>query len=304
MTIGARAPGSIVSDAPAGACASGARASGLTSWVWVVPAPVEGSDLTVSNAYPRPDAGEPEWPDPGGRSRLDDQAPRPRDAGAHGDHDRELRGLPRAPHGSGAADRGLVGDDRPAAPDADAPPERDPVARRAPDEIEDAVPATRRLRDALARLMATVRASVPLRSALFVLPPLVLPALAFDLSLGAALVVSVLLLWLAAAAGVVATMMFDGSDQLALRAIERRLDQLPVGGRAADDEALLTVGTQLDALNDRLDELTPVRHRTGAPAIDHRPQEQWSTPEDVPQNDRYDHDVGPGRHWSPSRWER
>jgi predicted ATPase len=113
----------------------------------------------------------------------------------------------------------------------------------------------------------------------------------------------VLLLWLAAAAGVVATMMFDGSDQLALRAIERRLDKLPMAGRAADDEVLLAVGAQLDALNDRLEELTAGRHGTGDPATDHRPQEQWSASEDVPQNDRYDQDVGSGRHWSPSRWE-
>ena len=161
-----------------------------------------------------------------------------------------------------------------------------------------------RLREAVARLTPRVRASVPLRTALFVLPPLVLPAVAFNLSLGAALVVSVLLLWLAAAAGVVATMMFDGSDQLALRAIDRRLDQLPLAGRAADDEALLAVGAQLDALNDRLDELTAGWHGVADPAMDHRPQEQWSTSEDVPQNDRYDHDVGSGRHWSPPRWER
>jgi hypothetical protein len=115
---------------------------------------------------------------------------------------------------------------------------------------------------------------------------------------------------------VVATMMFEGSDQLALRAIERRLDELPspATGRPADDEALLAVGAQLDALNDRLDELTAAT-RTPAPqpaaqrrspeeAVDHRPQEHWSTSEEVDQYVRYDHDVVSGRHWSPPRWER
>lgn len=267
----------------------------------MLPAPVEGSDLTVSNAYPRPGADEPEWPDLAG-PWSDERAPRPRDAGEQRDDDRQPRAVPRGPDGREAADPRVV-DERAAAPVRHAAPERDAAARRAPDEIEDAVPPTQRLRDEVARLAATVRASVPLRTALFVLPPLVLPAVAFDLSLGAALVVSVLLLWLAGAAGVVATMMFEGSDQLALRAIERRLDQLPVAGRAPDDEALLAVGAQLDALNDRLDELTADR-RAMDPAVDHRPQEQWPTSEDVPQNDGYDHDVGSGRHWSPPRWER
>jgi hypothetical protein len=193
--------------------------------------------------------------------------------------------------------------DQAATPSADAAPEQGAPARRTADEIEDAVPAVQRLREALARLTATVRASVPLRTVLFLLPPLALPALAFDLSLGAALGATVLLLWLAGAAGAIATMMFDGSDQLALRAIERRLDQLQLAGRPADDEALLAVGAQLDALNDRLDELAAGRDGVAATEVDHRPQEQWSTSEEGPQNDRYDHDVGSGRHWSPPRWE-
>jgi hypothetical protein len=206
--------------------------------------------------------------------------------------------------GAGAPQAPAAAADQPPTADASALEDLDAPPHRAPDEIEDAVPVTQRLRVAVARLAANVRSSVPLRTALFVLPPLVLPALAFDLSLGAALVVSVLLLWLAGAAGVVATMMFEGSDQLALRAIERRLDELPAAGRAADDEALLAVGAQLDALNDRLDELAA--HRRGAAdlAVEHRPQEQWSGPEEVAQNERYDHDVETGRHWSPPRWER
>jgi len=322
---------------------------------WVLPAPVEGSDLTVSDAYPRPGADEPAWPDLAGRSRLDDRVPWPRDAVQPGDgDDRQLRAVPPAPHPWQAEDGRLVADDRrpaswadsvppaddhaarsasardvapqappplardravapqaspasadrAATPGADSPPAQGARARRAPDEIEEAVPATQRVREAVARLTATVRASVPLRTALFVLPPLVLPALAFDLSLGGALVVSVLLLWLAGAAGVVATMMFEGSDQLALRAIERRLDELPAAGRAADDEALLAVGAQLDALNDRLDDLAAGRRGAPDPALEHRPQEQWSTSEEVAENDRYDHDVESGRHWSPPRWER
>ena len=291
----------------------------------------------MSNAYPRPGADEPAWPNLSGRSWPDEPV-RPHRAGQPTDgDDRPLRAVPPASHAWHAEDGRPPGDEQrpswadsvpmsgdaraaidgrsqvppptpqeravppqarpraePQVPD-DAGSDADASARRAPDEIEDAVPATQRLREALTGISATVRASVPLRTALFVLPPLVLPALAFDLSLGAALVVSVLLLWLAGAAGVVATMMFEGSDQLALRAIERRLDELPASGRAGDDEALLAVGAQLDALNDRLDELAAERHR---------PQEQWSTSEEVAQNDRYDHDVVSGRHWSQPRWER
>ena len=292
----------------------------------------------MSNAYPRPGADEPAWPDLSGRSWPDEPMDLHGSGQPAGGDDRPLRALPPASHAWHAEDGRPPGDERrpswadsvlapgdaraaidgrsqapppaqeravppqappplaepPQVPD-DAASDADASARRAPDEIEDAVPATQRLREALTGISATVRASVPLRTALFVLPALVLPALAFDLSLGAALVVSVLLLWLAGAAGVVATMMFEGCDLLALRAIERRLDELPAVGRAGDDEALLAVGAQLDALNDRLDELTAERHR---------PQEQWSTSEEVAQNDRYDHDVVSGRHWSQPRWER
>jgi len=258
----------------------------------------------VSNAYPRPGADQPAWPDLSGPPRPDEPMPPPHDARqpADGD-DRPLRAVaPPLPQ-----DRAVPSQAPPPRTErTDAPTDvgsdADRSVRRAPDEIEDAVPAAQRLREAGARVSATVRASVPLRTALFVLPPLVLPALAFDLSPAAALVVSVLLLWLAGAAGAVATMMFEGSDQLALRAIERRLDRLPLSGRAGDDEALLAVGSQLDALNDRLDELT-AEWRAAGSAGPHRPQEQWSTSEEVAQNDRYDHDVVSGRHWSPPRWE-
>ena len=259
----------------------------------------------MSNAYPRPGADEPAWPDPSGPSRHPEPMPPPHDAGVPaGGDDRPLRAVaPPLPQDRAVPSQAPP----PRAARADAPPDvasdADRSARRAPDEIEDAVPAAQRLREAGTRVWATVRASVPLRTALFVLPPLVLPALAFDLSPAAALVVSVLLLWLAGAAGVVATMMSEGSDQLALRSIERRLDRLTPSGRAGDDEALLAVGSQLDALNDRLDELSAGQRAAGS-SVPHRPQEQWSMPEEVAQNDRYDHDVVSGRHWSPPRWER
>lgn len=157
-------------------------------------------------------------------------------------------------------------------------------------EIEESVPASAQLRAAFERAAARVRRSVPLRTALFVLPPLLLPP-ALGLPLGASLVVTLLLLWLAAAAALLATIMFDGSDQLAVRAIDRRLQALeasggtagptsapqatPAGTAADVEDALLAIGSQLDRLNDRLDDLAADRSRADRPD-GHRPAEHWA----------------------------
>lgn len=183
------------------------------------------------------------------------------------------------------------------------------VAGRGGSEIETAVPAGQQLGDSLRRVTTMVRSSVPVRTVAFVLPPLVLP-LALGLSLGATLAVALLLLWLAAAAAVLTTMMFEGSDQLALRAIERRLDRLAEGSSSTgtDTEAIMAIGVQLDAMGDRLDELVSGASLASRPPttsdMTHRPQEHWSSARGGDQNDRYDHDVEPERHWSQPRWQR
>lgn len=172
------------------------------------------------------------------------------------------------------------------------------------DEVEDAVPAGQQLRESIQRLASGVGRSVPLRTVLFLLPPLVLPPLAFDLSPGAAIVVALLLLWLAGAAGVLATLMFEGSDHLALRAIERRIDQLPAGGTSQVDDALIAVGAQLDKLGDRVDELSQqVAAGASAPGQVHRPPEHWSTRQDAAHYDRESAAAAAQRHWSDPRWQ-
>jgi hypothetical protein len=192
------------------------------------------------------------------------------------------------------------------------------------DEIEESVPASARLRALVAQVSSRVRRSVPLRSALFVLPPLLLPP-ALGLPLGASLIVTLLLLWLAAAAALLATLMFDGSDQLALRAIDRRLQAIddavrtvapsaaepnarPASPRPAGDteDALLAIGSQLDRLNDRLDDLAAPRPAAPRPRRarpdDHRPAEQWSGQPEMGE------DVGSApergtRQWSDEGWQ-
>ncbi|MBW3604679.1 MAG: hypothetical protein KY460_07165 [Actinobacteria bacterium] len=177
-------------------------------------------------------------------------------------------------------------------------------------EIERAVPASQQLQDSVQRVATVVRSSVPLRTVAFVLPPLVLP-LALGLSFGATLAVALVLLWLAAASATLATLMFDGSDQLALRAIERRLEQLAgtgtfEGATASENtEALMAIGAQLDAMSDRLDELVAASAPpAAAPDRLHRPPEHWSTSQGGEQNDRYDRDVVSERPWSQPRWQR
>ncbi len=174
-----------------------------------------------------------------------------------------------------------------------------------PPQVELAVPAAQRINDSTRRLMAVLRSSVPVRTVLFVLPPLVLPPLAFDLSFGATLVVALLLLWLAAAAAVLATVMFDGSDALALRSIDRRLQELGAPAAAAERDALMAIGAQLDGLSDRVDALAAVSapRAAAAPTGDHRPQEHWSTPQGVGHYERYDHEVASGSPWSHPRWQ-
>lgn len=275
----------------------------------------------MSDAFPPPTGRQP-WDDP--RPHGHDDRPLPAVGSASGPADR------RPPLGPGDARPASGPDGGPAAAPAPQAPRSAPTElgdhhphqggphdegrARAPDEIEETIPAVERLRAAALRLWATTRSSVPVRTALFLLPPLVLPVLALDLSLGAALAVTLLLLWLAAAAGIVATLMFDGSDLLALRAIERRIDELAAAGPAPgpssstrDEEALLVVGAQLDALNDRLDALTAgagTRRSRPDVAVEHRPAEQWSPTPTRDHNDGHDHDVAPGRHWSPSEWQR
>ena len=187
--------------------------------------------------------------------------------------------------------------------------------RRRP-SVERAIPARQQLRDSLDRVSATVRKSVPLRTILFLLPPLTLPTLAFDLTPGRAVVVALLLVWLAAAAAVFSAIMLEGRDQLSLQAIERRLD---AGGGSADgapNEALLAVAGQLDALSDRIEALTrgrpapgPVRPQAAAPddaaaMLHHRPAEHWSVPAHSEHDDQHGPAPVPDRNWSEPRWRR
>jgi hypothetical protein len=190
------------------------------------------------------------------------------------------------------------------------------------------VPAAERLRASVEWIWSKVRRSIPLRTVLFLLPPLVLPPLAFDLSLAATVVVALTLLWLAGAAAVFSVMMLEGGDHLAQRSIEHRLER----GNASDDtlqEALATISRQLDALDERVTSLPlaadtvasdpPVDDPTAA--LSHRPQEQWSTGPSDGQYDLYGQpavadtnfaEPGSTRHaaepsaqdWSESRWRR
>ncbi len=238
------------------------------------------------------------------------------DAGEHDAH--------RAPRWPTARDRALPDDDLPHA-DADPHDDVDRAPASPHHDIEESLPASARLRAALEGASARVRRSVPLRSALFVLPPLLLPP-ALGLSLGASLVATLLLLWLAAAAALLATIMFDGSDQLALRAIDRRLQALEApagtsavaaptsasgaqapavastGGPPGDTEdALLAIGSQLDRLNDRLDELATAGAGAHRPD-DHRPAEQWSGQPHPGQDVGTAPDRGV-RQWGEPRWQ-
>jgi hypothetical protein len=189
------------------------------------------------------------------------------------------------------------------------------------DEVETPVPVGQRVRGLVEAATTAGRSSVPLRTVLFLVPPLLVPPLAFDLSLGATVGVWLLLLWLVGATAVVTTLMADGTDMVAMQAIGRHLERIAATStrpadeespadvarppdQPADHEALLVVGEQLDALNDRLDALEAGGGASHAGPIDHRPPEQWSPPWGVVDNGGDDHDVADGRHWSPPRWQR
>jgi hypothetical protein len=193
-----------------------------------------------------------------------------------------------------------------------------PTTRQRQVDVERNVPAGQQLRESYERVVSTVRKSIPLRTVLFLLPPLALPALAFDLSLVAIVLVWLTLLWLAAAAGVFCTMMLEGNQQLAMRSIERRLEHITPASngqapaRATTDdamqEALVAIGKQLDTLDDRIATLASTNG--DAPADDltqtlsHRPQEHWPNPSHDEQYDRYGQMAEPDKDWSESRWRR
>jgi hypothetical protein len=218
--------------------------------------PVAWSDPMRSEpARSDPARSEPARSDPARSeaARPEPARPRRRDP-AVGDAPRRQppdRQRDRAPQGSGGAVR----------------PWRKAAERLAPLVV--------RLRSSAEWLVGTIRRSVPLRTVLLLLPPLVLPGLAFDLSVGAVLVVALLLVWVAAAAGLFAAMTLDGRQQLTLRSIERRLEQLRGDKPASDGDALLAVGERLDALGDRIDALTDAAGTpVGARPAAVRPQQQ------------------------------
>lgn len=232
-------------------------------------------------------------------------APPDRDSGAHAGRD--------AAHAApGPRARSDVGVDAartaPPGQQLDGGPATPPAQQR---DVERAVPAGQQIRDSIGRMVSTVRRSIPLRTLLFLLPPLALPTLAFDLSLTATLLVALTLLWLAAAAGVFCMMMLEGSQHLALRSIERRLDSVTAGGVSDDDalqEALLAIGAQLDTLGDRV---AALGQNDGVPVaeeqlevLSHRPQEHWPNSPGDEQYDRYGQPAVPDTNWSESRWRR
>jgi hypothetical protein len=249
----------------------------------------------------------------------DGLAPSRRDPGFATASDGGLDAERTAPAGPERDDRTMtspvreVDDRRAARPDQDGDTGgATPAASRI--DVEPAVPAGQQIRDSIARGISAVRRSIPLRTVLFLLPPLALPALAFDLSVVATLLVALTLLWLAAASAVFCMMMLEGNQQLALRSIEHRLDRMSAGtgdGGAGDDdlqEALLAIGAQLDTLSDAV---TALSERTeGSPADDqpeilsHRPQEHWPASPGDEHYDRYGQTAVPDTNWSESRWRR
>lgn len=180
--------------------------------------------------------------------------------------------------------------------------------------VERAEPPGRQVRATVDRASSAVRRSVPLRTLLFLLPPLALPPLAFDLSLVATLVVALTLLWIAAAAGVFSTMMLEGTEHLALRAVERKLADLPatagdgsaVVADAALQDALMAIGAQLDRLDDRVTALADAgkSDRDDLRVLSHRPQEHVPDTFRDEQYDRYGQTAVPDTNWGESRWRR
>jgi hypothetical protein len=192
------------------------------------------------------------------------------------------------------------------------PPDRDRTEGEP--YVERAVPPGQQVRATVERASSAVRRSVPLRTLLFLLPPLALPPLAFDLSLVATLVVALTLLWVAAAAGVFSTMMLEGTEHLALRAVERKLADLPatagdgsaVVADAALQDALMAIGAQLDRLDDRVTVLADAGNpdRDDLQVLSHRPQEHVQDTFRDEQYDRYGQTAVPDTNWGESRWRR
>ena len=182
-------------------------------------------------------------------------------------------------------------------------------------EVEPAVPAGQQIRESIARIVSSVRRSIPLRTVLFLLPPLALPALAFDLSVVATVLVALTLLWLATASAVFCMMMLEGNQELALRSIEHRSDR--PGGAAGDgrpddedlQEALLVIGAQLDTLTDAVAALGEGAGQSpkddDVEILSHRQREQqWPSSPGDERYDRYDRTAVPDANWSESRWPR
>ena len=239
-------------------------------------------------------------PPPPAPVSFDPQGAR-RSPGHPGDRDPRGRGAPDGrPDPQGGEHQGFdqAGDRMPDREQA----EREPY-------VESATPPGQQLRASVDRASTTVRRSVPLRTLLFLLPPLALPPLAFDLSFVATLVVALTLLWTAAAAGVFCTIMLEGRQDVALRPVERGA---PSGGDGAADtdtslqEALVAIGAQLDRLDDRVEALSAGAAARGDDlrVLSDRPQEHVPNTLRDEQYDRYGQTAVPDTNWSESRWRR
>lgn len=189
------------------------------------------------------------------------------------------------------------------------------------------MPPLERLRTSGAWAWSRIRRSIPLRTVLFLLPPLALPPLAFDLSVTATVVVALTLLWLAAAAGLFSMLLLEGSDPVAHHSLERRLDR-GVPGDDTMQEALATISRQLEELDERVASLQPAADPISESPLDdltvtmsHRPQEHWPNTSNDDHYDFYgrtavadtdfaepgstEHAAEPSaQNWNESRWRR
>lgn len=166
-----------------------------------------------------------------------------------------------------------------------------------------------RLRALVEYVATAVRRSVPVRTLLFVLPPLVLPTLAFDLSLGATIAAALLLLWLVAATAALTMIMLEGSRHVAVRALGDRLAQLSDGEHARGGES--TPNSAGVAPETHIAGAGGGEHdRRGRPAeVDaavpsHWPQQTGDTSRPGEQDDRYGRSAAPNPDWGESRWRQ
>ena len=278
-------------------------------------------------------------PPPPGPSSFDPQGAQ-RSAGDHGGGRRPDRSLRECTGHAPPPPAPASFDPQGARRSPDHPGERDPRGRGAPEDrsdphggehepgydraddrmpdreqaerepyVESATPPGQQLRASVDRASTTVRRSVPLRTLLFLLPPLALPPLAFDLSLVATLVVALTLLWIAAAAGVFCTIMLEGRQELALRPVERGTPSGDDGAVATDtslQEALVAIGAQLDRLDSRVEALSAGAgaHGDDLRVLSDRPQEHVPNTLRDEQYDRYGQTAVPDTNWSESRWRR